>query len=48
MWRVLARGHDLRNRGEYEGDLAVDERLLADLIAACKKVASAIEKLPAL
>jgi hypothetical protein len=48
VWRVLAHAHDLRNRGEYEGDLHVDERLLADLIAACKVVASALEKLPAL
>ena len=24
VWRVLARCHDLRNRGEYEGDLYVD------------------------
>jgi hypothetical protein len=48
VWRVLAHAHDLRNRGEYEGDLHVDERLLADLIAACKAVAAALEKLPAL
>ena len=48
VWRVLARDHDLRNRGEYEGDLYVDEQLLADLIAACKAVATALENLPAL
>jgi hypothetical protein len=47
VWRVLARSHDLRNRGEYEGNLDVDERLLTDLIAACKIVASALAKLPA-
>ena len=46
VWRVLARCHDLRNRGEYEGDLYVDERLLTDLIAACKIVAAALRKLP--
>jgi len=46
VWRVLARCHDLRNRGEYEGDLYVDERLLADLIHACKIVATALRKLP--
>jgi hypothetical protein len=46
VWRVLARCHDVRNRGEYEGDLAVDERLLADLIQACKTVAAALDKLP--
>ena len=48
VWRVLARCHDLRNRGEYEGDLYVDERLLTDLINACKIVAGALEKLPPL
>jgi hypothetical protein len=37
VWRVLARCHDVRNRGEYEGDLHVDERLLADLIQACAR-----------
>jgi len=46
VWRVLARCHDVRNRGEYEGDLAVDERLLAELIQACKTVAAALDKLP--
>src|SRR5206468_2880422 len=46
VWRVLARRHDLRNRGEYEGDLYVDERLLTDLIAACKIVGAALRKLP--
>ena len=46
VWRVLARCHDVRNRGEYEGDLQVDELLLADLIQACKSVAAALEKLP--
>ena len=34
-----------RNLGEYEGDLNVDERLLADLIVACKAVATALDKL---
>jgi hypothetical protein len=46
VWRVLARCHDLRNRGEYEGDLYVDERLLTDLITACKLVTAALHKLP--
>jgi hypothetical protein len=46
VWRVLARCHDLRNRGEYEGDLYVDERLLTDLINACNLVAAALRKLP--
>lgn len=42
VWRVLDKCHSVRNLGEYEGDLNVDERLVADLIAACKAV---IEKL---
>ena len=46
VWRVLSRCHDLRNRGEYEGDLEIDERLLGDLIAACKTVVAALDKLP--
>jgi hypothetical protein len=46
VWRVLARCHDLRNRGEYEGDADVDERLLADLVDACTLVAEALRELP--
>ena len=45
VWRVLAKCHDVRNLGEYEGDLDVDERLLADLLAACQAVAYALNKL---
>jgi hypothetical protein len=45
VWRVLAKAHELRNRGEYEGDLDVDERITSDLIAACEAVAAAIGKL---
>ena len=48
VWRVLSRGHDLRNRGEYEGDLEIDERLLGDPIAACKTIVAALDKLPPL
>ena len=48
VWRVLARCHELRNRGEYEGDVYADERLVTDLITACKAVAGALEKLPPL
>ena len=48
VWRVLAKCHDVRNLGEYEGDFNVDERLVADLIAACRKVAERLESLPSL
>ena len=46
VWRVLAKCHEVRNRGEYEGDLYVDERLLTDLIRACKVVAATLDRLP--
>ena len=45
VWRVLAKCHDVRNMGEYEGDLNVDERLVAELIGACRVVADKIEQL---
>jgi len=45
VWRVLAKCHDLRNVGEYEGDLDIDERIVADLIAACNAVAAKLEEL---
>ena len=45
VWRVLAKCHNIRNLGEYEGDLNLDGRLFADLIEACKAVAAALDKL---
>jgi hypothetical protein len=42
VWRVLAKCHDTRNLGEYEGMLNVNERLVKDLIAACRKVAEKV------
>jgi hypothetical protein len=39
VWRVLAKCHDIRNLGEYEGDLNVDDRIVADLVEACQTVA---------
>ena len=44
VWRVLAKCHEIRNLGEYEGDLNINERLVADLIAATKRVAEALQK----
>ena len=46
VWRVLAKCHDMRNRTEYEGVLDVDDRLVSDLIDACRKVAAKVENLP--
>lgn len=45
VWRVLAKCHEVRNLGEYEGDLNVDDRLLADLLTAARAVATAMKKL---
>ena len=36
----------MRNRTEYEGVLDVDDRLVADLIGACRKVADRVTLLP--
>jgi hypothetical protein len=46
VWRVLDKWHSVRNLGEYEGDLNVDERLVADLVVACRSVAAKLD-LPA-
>ncbi|HET9868620.1 MAG TPA: hypothetical protein VFQ06_15085, partial [Nitrospira sp.] len=46
VWRVLSKCHDMRNRMAYEGALDVDERLVGDLIAACRKVAQKVSTLP--
>jgi len=46
VWRVLSKCHDMRNRTEYEGVLDVDDRLVLDLIGACRKVAGKVRRLP--
>ncbi|MCI4428434.1 MAG: hypothetical protein JHC40_04600 [Burkholderiales bacterium] len=46
VWRLLSKCHDLRNLGEYEGDLNIDERIVTDLLAACRTVAAMVEALP--
>ena len=45
VWRLLAKAHELRNKGEYEGELDIDDRFVTDLIAACGAVAKALETL---
>jgi len=45
VWRVLDKCHNLRNQGEYEGDLNVDDQLVTDLIGACRAVAIAVNAL---
>jgi hypothetical protein len=42
VWRVLAKCHQARNLGEYEGMLDVTERLVKDLIGACEQVAEKV------
>ena len=37
--------HDIRNLGEYEGDPNVDERIVADLTAACQVVSAKVDAL---
>src|SRR6185437_4314384 len=46
VWRVLAKCHDIRNLGEYEGDFDIDERIVADLITACQVVAAKVSAMP--
>jgi hypothetical protein len=48
IWRVLAKCHEIRNLGEYEGDLDISEPLVAELIGACKAVSVALKALPPL
>lgn len=45
VWRILAKAHDTRNLGEYEGDLNVDERFVTDLVTAVQTVAKVIQQL---
>ena len=44
-WRVLAKCHERRNLAEYEGVVDVDERLMADLLAAAHQVLEAVRGL---
>ena len=45
VWRVLSKCHDMRNLGEYEGSLNIDDRIVADLIAACDAVSTKVATL---
>lgn len=42
VWRVLDKCHTMRNLGEYEGLLDVDERIVRDLVKAAQAVAEAV------
>lgn len=45
VWRVLDKCHNIRNLGEYEGDLNVDDRVVTDLVAACQAVSERVDAL---
>ena len=45
VWRVLDKGHERRNLGEYEGDLDIDERLVEAMIEAGRAVLAKVEAL---
>lgn len=45
VWQVLALCHERRNRAEYEGIINLDDRLLADLLAATRLVLDALDRL---
>ena len=45
VWRLLSKCHDIRNLGEYEGDLNIDDRIVTDLISACRAVAVKLDAL---
>ena len=42
VWRVLDKGHKVRNLSEYEGHLQIDEQLLNDLLTAATSVRDAV------
>ncbi len=45
IWRLLVHCHGLRNRGEYEGLLDVDDQLVAELLKTAQKVLESVEML---
>lgn len=42
VWRVLDKGHRLRNLSEYEGYLEIDERLVSSMIQAADALREAV------
>lgn len=43
QWRVLDHAHRKRNLAEYEGDVDVDEQLVAALVRVAREVATRLE-----
>lgn len=44
QWRVLDQAHRKRNLAEYEGDIEVDDQLLAALIRVARLIADKLHK----
>jgi len=42
VWRVLAKCHEIRNLGEYEGGLNINARIVDDLITATESISKAL------
>jgi len=45
QWRVLDQAHRKRNLAEYEGEMDVDEQLVAALLRVAREVAKRVEQL---
>jgi hypothetical protein len=45
QWRILDQAHRKRNLAEYEGDMDIEESLLAALIEITKEVAKRVQEL---
>lgn len=45
QWRVLDEAHRKRNLAEYEGEMDVDENLVAALLRVAREVAKRVEKM---
>ena len=45
QWRVLDQAHRKRNLAEYEGDMDVDEQLVAALLRVTREVANRVNEL---
>jgi hypothetical protein len=45
QWRVIDQAHRKRNLAEYEGELDVDEQLVASLVRIAREIAKRVDKL---
>jgi hypothetical protein len=43
--QIFLKAHNERNLAAYQGRIDIDEKLLADLIAATKRLSAAVSKL---